>query len=209
MIWLLAHGADPTPLPWDELLANLVKFAVTIGMVLVFASQVVGPLFDRPGKEKRQEMLGWAAVCSFLVLGMGWWLTRQSLAEAVAEAAPPEFHQHLGVNGGQVAMWGDYHVELARVISGEYRIWLSDAYRRPIRNDHYWVKIAPRKDGSAKDFVEMEASLGGDYRFAFLDRREKTVQLHVGVPGWDLKLNFDFDESNGKRTLVRWCGTSK
>lgn len=207
---LLAHGSDPAPLTWDELAANLVKFLVTIAMVVAFSSQIMAPIFRNLEPRKRQEMFGWGALAGFLVLGMTWWVTRQTVSEVVAAPPAPEYHQHIGVNGGQVAMWGDYHIELARAVSGEFRVWLTDAYRRPIGNQHYKVKIAAYdQDGNLEEFRDMDASLGGDYRFSLMDQADTKVKLRVAVPGWEVALKFDFDESRGKKSLQQWCGTSK
>ena len=42
--FLLAHGADPTPLDWDEALANLVKFAVTFVLIGFMSYPILEPL---------------------------------------------------------------------------------------------------------------------------------------------------------------------
>jgi hypothetical protein len=40
-------------------------------------------------------------------------------------------HDHTSLHGGQVGMWGDYHVEYAPK-DASYRIWLTDAARNPV-----------------------------------------------------------------------------
>jgi hypothetical protein len=37
-------------------------------------------------------------------------------------------HDHTALHGGQVGMWGNYHVEYLAV-GGEYRVWITDATR--------------------------------------------------------------------------------
>lgn len=203
----IAHGGIVGPLTWDELARNLVIFLVTIGSAVAFTLRIVWPVVRDADLERRQELVGWGALAAFVVLGMSWWLTRQSVTEAVAPPPRAEEHQHYAPNGGQVAMWGDYHVELARVVSGEYRLWLTDAYRRAIAPEHWQAEVFVREDGElSPEGVPMEAGLGGNYRFALLPQDAKDVQVRVGVPGWNVKLNFVFDESRGKRTLPMWCG---
>lgn len=206
---LLAHGADPTPLGWDELLANLIKFGVTTGMVLAFAAQIVAPHFRELEEKRRQEILGWAAIAAFLVLGMGWWLTRQSVTEVMTEENAGKHEVHLNSKGGQVAMWGDYHAEVMRLVSGEYRLFLTDAYRRPIGNEHFTAQIAARRPGEPEQFKKMDKALAGGYLFALLGPEDRAIAVKVGTPGWEVRLVFEFDESRGKRSLPLWCGTIK
>ena len=40
-------------------------------------------------------------------------------------------HDHTALHGGQVGMWGDYHVEYVGK-DGEYQVWVTDATRNPI-----------------------------------------------------------------------------
>ena len=48
---LLAHGADPTPLDWDEALANLVKFGVTFLLIGFMSYPILEPLFRDQDEE--------------------------------------------------------------------------------------------------------------------------------------------------------------
>ena len=54
---LLAHGADPTPLDWDEALANLVKFAVTFLLIGFMSYPILEPLMkkQKPAEEESAE----------------------------------------------------------------------------------------------------------------------------------------------------------
>lgn len=211
MVFLfLAHGADPTPLPWDELLANIIKFTVTIGMVIAFAGQILAPLFKDADEKRKQQLVGWVAMAALLVLGMGWWLTRQTLTEAVAEDPRNAKHaEHANRSGGQVVMWGDYHAEVSRLVSGEFRLHLTDAYARPIGNQHFKAEIATKSGEEVDEYEKMIRSLDGDYYFARYPKEVKEVQVKVVVPGWWVKLDFSFDEQNGRRSLPLWCGTAK
>lgn len=143
---LLAHGADPTPLDWDEALANLVKFGVTFLLIGFMSYPILEPLFrdqdeeggdiEGPTKEPsrvKSETVGWVLVAGALVLGLGWWLARTSLVEVMTEEPTvKEDHAHTQEVGGQVAMWADFHAEVVRVESGEVRIYLRDSYNRDI-----------------------------------------------------------------------------
>lgn len=106
-------------------------------------------------------------------------------------------------------MWGDYHCEVARSISGEYRVWLSDVYRRPISAEFFTATLHPRDaQGRASETEKypLDLSLDKTYRFAILDRRMKSVEVRLAYPGNTIKLDFEFDAPNGKRSLKEWCG---
>lgn len=215
---LLAHGADPTPLDWDEALANIVKLGVTFLVVAVMSYPVLAPLL-KPAQEDsekqapppRNELLGWFGVAAFLFLAMGWWLTRTSIAEVMTEeSALREDHAHTQVEGGQIAMWGDFHAEVVRIESGEVRVFLSDSYNRPIGARFFQASVAPFTDDETnqpEDFVETLPALDGSYRFALSDREKSSVRVKVGTPGWSVTLKFDFDKEGGRRSLPIWCGT--
>jgi len=49
----------------------------------------------------------------------------------VAEALALE-HDHTPLHGGIVAMSGDLHLEVLSLKSGEVRVWVTDAFRRPV-----------------------------------------------------------------------------
>jgi hypothetical protein len=40
-------------------------------------------------------------------------------------------HDHVALHGGQVGMWGEYHLEYAPK-DGEYRVWVTDEHRNPV-----------------------------------------------------------------------------
>jgi hypothetical protein len=110
-----------------------------------------------------------------------------------------------------MAMWGEYHAEVARAESGEYRVWLSDVYRRPISAQFFEVTLYPRDPQS--DVVDLsrpfplDLSLDQAYRFGIVDRDIKAVQIRLRYPGNWIHLDFEFDSPKGKKSLKDWCGT--
>lgn len=212
---LFGHGADPTPLDWDEALANIVKLAVTFLIVGVMAYPVVSPLLPKSDAPKdaeapRNDLLGWFGLALFLFFAMGWWLTRTSFVEVMTEEPSRQEHAHTQIEGGQVAMWGDFHAEVVRVETGEVRVYLSDAYNRPIAARYFEASVANFENdaaNSAEDFQTTTPSLDDKFRFARMDRDQNSVRVKVGTPGWSVTLKFDFDKEGGRRSLPIWCGT--
>ena len=45
-----------------------------------------------------------------------------------------EHHDHTPLHGGEVRMTGDEHVELRVSDDGEYAVWFTDAWRRPLKD---------------------------------------------------------------------------
>mgnify|MGYP000465818147 CR=1 FL=1 len=218
---LLAHGADPTPLDWDEALANLVKFGVTFLLIGFMSYPILEPLLrdqgadtgdletpaKHPGRAK-SETVGWFLVAGALVLGLGWWLTRTSLVEVMTEEPVlKEDHAHTQEVGGQVAMWADFHAEVVRVESGEVRIYLRDSYNRDIAARFFEAEVSPFSEGAEDDFQSTEPSLKDSYRFVRLSTEQKQYRIKVSTPGWTTTLRFEFDENNGRRSLPIWCAT--
>ena len=207
---IFAHGNDPQPLPWFVLLSNVVLALVVLAMVGAFSHQFLAPLFQEEDERKKTDLAGWVAIGLGLLIASATWILRQSLTEAVTPPAPELKHRHVLGNGGQMAMWGDYHAELARCVTGEYRLWLTDAYQRPISSDFFSGKIMPRDAKTGQVFedqaLELDDALDKSYRFAFLDRSVRSVQVRLNYPGDSLKLNFVFDETRGRHSLAGWCG---
>ncbi|MFA5503947.1 MAG: hypothetical protein WC423_00875 [Vulcanimicrobiota bacterium] len=209
---LLAHGADPTPLDWDEALANLVKFAVTFLLIGFMSYPILEPLLRGDGEAKeeagriRSETFGWVLVAGALVLGLGWWLTRTSMVEVMTEeTANLEDHAHTQEVGGQVAMWADFHTEVVRVESGEVRIYLRDSYNREIAARFFQAEVSPVVESGRDDFQSTESSLKDTYRFARLGVEHKIYRIKISTPGWTTTLRFEFDESTRRRSLPIWC----
>ena len=153
---ILAHGADPTPLDWDEALANLVKFSVTFILIGFLSYPIIAPLFsgdDGASEDKaasnaaginNSEAVGWLGAGLLLVLAVGWWLTRTSIVEVMTEESTiKEDHAHTQTEGGQIGMWGDFHAEVVRVESGEIRIFLRDSYNRDIAARFFDADVQP------------------------------------------------------------------
>ena len=219
LLTLLAHGADPRPIRWDEATANLVKFFVTIMLALVMSYPVLAPLFPKKGEQEREEpsepsegssgLVGWVAIGLTLVLSMAWWLTRTSIIELTTAETPKPNHAHAQENGGQIAMWGDFHAEVARIQSGEVRVYLTDSYNRPIAARFFEAEITPiqdktEKSGKAKETIP---GLNDDYRFALMGEEWKAYRVKVKTPGWSVNLKFAFDGLSGRRSLPIWCGS--
>jgi hypothetical protein len=217
---LLAHGADPTPLDWDEALANLVKFGVTFILIGFMSYPILEPLLndkdtgqgedssEKTNSRGKSETIGWILVAIALVLGMGWWLTRTSLVEVMTEeSVQEEDHAHSQEVGGQVAMWADFHAEVLRIESGEVRVYLRDSYNRDIASRYFEAEVAPVTELADDDFQDTISSLNEAYRFIRLDTEYKTYRVRVTTPGWNTTLKFEFDGSKGRRSLPIWCTT--
>ena len=204
-----AHGQDPAPLPWHELLSNLGVMLITLGLAVALARWTIGPLIKHElAGARRQEMLGWCALGLAVLLGTSWWATRQTVTEAFAPPPPRDpLHSHHIDHGGQVAMWGDYHAELTRLPSGDYQFWMSDAYRRAIGAQHYTATIRARPSGLP---VRLEPSLDGAFRQAKLERRVKVVEVLVQLPGMKsaVKLSYAFDGTQ-KKGMASYCGPAR
>lgn len=260
LLGALAHGADPRPITWDEATRNLVVFFVTIFIALSLSYPVLAPLFPKRSADGEQPaeaaeansgLVGWLAVGLLLVLSMGWWLTRTSFVELNAEATPVAHDRHTQERGGQVAMWGDFHAEVARIESGEVRVYLTDEYNRPIAARYFDAEISPASEALGASLPTVSAgeatagatatpvpsqeaaaadgwtpqdsgeespspvmephpttpALDDSYRFARMDRADKSYRVKVSTPGWSVGLKFTFDDSNGRRSLPIWCGT--
>lgn len=232
---LLAHGADPTPLDWDEALANLVKFGVTFLLIGFMSYPVLAPLFTAGGENggadvpleppstsdeapeprtDNRDVVGWVALGLLLVLSMFWWLARTSLVEVLTEEpSMKEDHAHAQIAGGQVAMWGDFHAEVARIESGEVRIYLRDSYNRDIGSKFFDAKVLPLPLGATPapeeegEYLSTEESLDGAYRFLRAPREYQEYKIKIVTPGWTSSLRFAFDGTKGKSSLPIWCAT--
>lgn len=206
---IFAHGNDPQPLPPSELFGNWMLAMVALALTAGLAWISLAPLYKTTDLKLRRELAAWTAIALGILLAMASWITRQSVVEATTKPVDIREHAHFMGHGGQVAMWGDYHAELARVESGEYRLWLSDRYRRSIGNKFFSATMFERdaKTAALGQGYPMDAGLDGEYRLAFLPRDKKSVQIQMKYPAGTIKLNFVFDETRGKRTMKGWCGT--
>ena len=207
---VLAHGNDPGSLPPVELFGNWALAIVTLVMTAALARMMLAPVLSQTEGQTRSQAAFWAAMSLAVLLAMATWITRQSLVEATSPPPPPEQHMHSVYHGGQITMWGDYHAEVARNVSGEYRMWLSDAFRRPIAARYFTATLYPRdpKTGKAdhKRPFEFDTSLDDNYRFVVVDRDIKVVEVLIRYPGDSLRINLEFDTVKGRRSLKEWCG---
>lgn len=219
---LLAHGADPTPLAWDEALANLVKFTVAFLLIAFMSYPVLGPLLQDEMKPKekgkpKSQIMGWVGIAALVVLALGWWLARSSIVEIMTEEPKNrEDHAHTQSEGGQVAMWGDFHAEVVRVESGELRIYLRDSYNRDIAARFFDAQVqtlepeeAKKEAAPTRPFHPTKAALNDAYRFARMPLEVKSYRVKVTTPGWSTTLRFQFDGARGRRSLPIWCAAPK
>ena len=212
MFFLLAHGNDPQPLPWFVLLADAMVAIVAMGLAAFFSRNELAPIFREMDPKKRPEVAGWVAVALGMLIATGAWVTRESLMEVVVPVRDGLKHLHSLGNGGQVAMWGDYHAELARNVTGEYRMFFTDAYQRPISSEYFEGRLVPRNGFTGEldesGAVTLVESLGHDYRFAITPRSVIGGQAQMKYPGGTINFNFLFDGKRGHQSLNGWCGPS-
>jgi hypothetical protein len=227
-----AHSADPTNLSVAELFGDWVLALVTLALTGGLSWVALAPLFkqlappaqnedpsvsvpassENPARERaRAELAGWVALGLGALLAMGSWVTRQSIEAALTAPPPTGMHMaHSPQNGGQIAMWGDYHAELARMISGEYRLWLSDGNEAPIGAAFFSGQVVPRdaRTGALDTAAaaKLETSLDGLSRQCQLPQAVRSVQVQMTYPAGTIRLNFIFDEGPRRRSLMRWCG---
>lgn len=125
----MAHGADPTPLTWDEFLASLVFSVGTVALLMGLGYRGLRTFLRDP--EARKQALGWLAAGGLMVGSVLWAFVTSALSQLEQPTRPESFHKHSINHGGQVGMWREYHVEVARNLAGEFRVWVSDSYLRP------------------------------------------------------------------------------
>lgn len=66
------------------------------------------------------------------------------------------FHDHVSLHGGQVGMWGHYHVELLAK-DGAYSVWVTDASRNPVTTGLSGVIV----DGAQRQVLAADPGTGG------------------------------------------------
>lgn len=189
---LLAHGADPSPLTWDQALATFVLALGTVAVILGLGYRGLRPFLRDPGPADRKQILAWFGVGVGLVACVLYAFVMSAMQQLSEPTQPESFHKHYVSHGGQVGMWQNYHVEVARDESGEFRVWVSDAYRRGISARYFSGSL----NGSA-----LEASLDNSYAFVRQPRQVKTADLKLNVPGQQMTFRFHFDEQPGRKSL--------
>lgn len=193
MLWL-AHGADPSPLTWDQALATFMLAFGTAAVIIGLGYRGLRPFLRDPGPLGRTQVLAWFGVGVFLVGAVLYAFVESALQQLATPTQPESFHKHYVSHGGQVAMWQNYHIEIARDVSGEFRVWLTDSYRRRISADLF--------SGSLNG-QPLAPALDNSYAFARQPVAVKSVDLKVEVPGQSITLHFDFDEKPGRKSLPK------
>jgi hypothetical protein len=219
------HAGDPWSVTVEEALGDLTLLLVTLGVLLGLAWTVLRPAVAEWLQEvpSRREWLGWATVGGLLAGGLAWVALRGTFFDLFLPPPPPlETHKHYTEHGGVVTMWGDYHVEVARYRSTgrpmaqgageEYRVWLTDAYRRPISNEHFQgsITVTPPPDearpaaGARRDLVP---GPGGPYLMARypLQPEKVVVRLQLRAPGQAMRFRVVFDGKAPVHPPDRWC----
>lgn len=191
MLWL-AHGADPSPLTWDQALATFALCFGTVAVIVGLGYQGMKPFLRDPGPLGRRQVLAWLGVGVGLVACVLYAFTVSALSQLAEPTEPESFHKHYVSHGGQVGMWQNYHVEVARDEAGEFRLWLSDSYRRGISAELYKGTI----NGSP-----LIPSLDNTYAFVKGERSVKTADVALDVPGVPMTFKFVFDGKPGRTSM--------
>lgn len=177
------------PFTWSDCLPCLALLFGPAILVLGWVAPVVG--------SRR-----WTALGAGLVLGLTVLVADSAKTQLSLRYPPPNYRAHYMLRGGQVAMWGNWHVEIARDVAGEYRVWVADAYRRPISAAYFEGRIIPDPEGGP---VELEHSLDQSFAFAKLPRKLKVVRLELDLPGRRLHFRYSFDGTRRLSALPEWC----
>ena len=93
-------------------------------------------------------------------------------------------HDHVALHGGQVGMWGNYHLEYLPK-AGEYRVWVTDANRNPIAG----TVTGTIKDGSVT--VPLVAGEAGAMSAKGEGAGTRPVTVEVTADGTTFSLGFD------------------
>lgn len=191
----------------EEALGDLVLFLVTLGVLLVLAGLGLRQLLAREAgdPDRRRELVGWGALATALVGGWVVVMARGTLVDLLqpAPVAGEEgYHEHTPHHGGLVSMWRDYHVEVTRFRGDEYRVYLSDAYRREIAWQFFTGTLTVK--GVERELLP---GPGGPYRFAVFPPAEIPVEVlvHLEIPGGQFRLKFLFDTTSPLHPPDRWC----
>ncbi len=199
MLWL-AHGADPSPLTWDQALATFVLAFGTVALIVGFGYRGMRTFLRDPGPISRREVYAWLSVGLVLVVGILYAFLTSAFTQLGTPTQPESFHKHYVSHGGQVAMWQNYHIEVARDESGEFRVWVSDAYRRGISSEYFSGTL----NGS-----ELIGALDETYAFVKQPRKVKEADLKLAVPGQTMSFKFNFDEQPGRTSMpAGFCAPS-
>ncbi len=201
---LLAHGADPRPLPTEDAVLRACVFLVFAGLVSLFTwYRLWQPSLQNADSTEPSTDWGWQLFCALLLATFGWWLFRTVSVEMSLPKNTGIDHTHTPIEGGQVVMWWDFHAEISRVESGELRVFITDSYDRRILSDFYRIEVLD-ETAPPRELID---SLDSSYRYARLPREQRDYRIRISTPGWSVVMVVEFDESRGRRSLPLWCGT--
>lgn len=117
---------------------------------------------------------------------------------APSTAARPHM-DHTPRHGGLVLMQGDYHIEVVPRPDGEYRLYLSDAFRRPLPGTRMNGRVLVRLPGARDVATPLLPGPDDEYFVARGPRPVHgevvvTVDVHVGDMPWSIEVPFQIDE---------------
>lgn len=182
-------------------MATLGLAGVTFAMLALLSYRAV--LRYVSGPEIRRRLAAWAVVGALLAIGLIGAFLRSAFRQ-LSEARPPDgFHGHYRGQGGQVAMYRNYHIEVTRNLAGEYRVFVTDAYRRSISPKFFGGNVRAESGG---DSIPLEPSLDNAYATARLPREVRQIRLLLTLPGQSLNLRFDFSQRLGPPLPPQLCG---
>lgn len=128
---------------------------------------------------------------------------RHAPAEEILEARksfPAQPHSdHDADHGGVLGMSGDYHIELVKAHNGAFRVFVSDAFRRPISAGQVTGRLVAKLPSGREETHRLEPDSSGWYLFS---RRvspapaEVTVRLARGTDD-SLFMTFATDDAAG------------
>lgn len=109
--------------------------------------------------------------------------------------APPGLahHDHTPLHGGVVLMSGDDHVELLAEPGGVYRLWYTDAWRRPLKDGVKATLVVKTPSGEERVPLAPTGAPDGELRGrgAARDGEARAVHLDGFARGYPVKTRFD------------------
>lgn len=166
----------PDAMTWDACLACA---GPLLGAFLVLLAGV-GPLV---GSRR------WRLAVLVAAVGLSTAVAASAGRQLSRRYQPVTYRAHYVLHGGQVAMWGNWHVEITRNQAGEYRVWVADAYRRPIAARYFGGRILALPGGAPQELVP---SLDESYAFVKLPRKQDVIHLELDLPGQHLNFRYSF-----------------
>ncbi|MFN7971189.1 MAG: hypothetical protein U0166_02395 [Acidobacteriota bacterium] len=113
--------------------------------------------------------------------------------EAGAKTKPAKKkHEHTAAHGGQLGMWKDWHLEVAIPEPGLYKVWLSDAYRQPIKLEGITGTLTVTPAGKPAAELTLTADPAGEYLMAKSDAETGVVETEVRIKGLPEEIFMEF-----------------